>query len=107
MAAFQRLLQLLADIASRLDTTISAVATRWVLERPAVAAVIVGIGNRPRAEQNRGLVNLRLDDEDRQTIAAHLPTLPVPPGDASDLERGIDGPHVRMIKTALADSAGI
>ena len=41
-SAFQSLLQTLKSIAERHHTSIAAVATRWVLDRPGVAAAIVG-----------------------------------------------------------------
>lgn len=102
--ALQRLLELLSDIATKHDTTVDAIAARWALERPAVAAIILGIGSRSRAQQNVPLGNLQLDDEDRQSIAAHLETQAIPPGDMYDLERDTDGPHTKLIKVNLQDA---
>lgn len=102
--ALQRLLEMLAEIATRHDTTIDAVAARWVLDRPGVAAIILGIGSQSRAGQNAALGELRLDEEDRQEIAAHIESQGIPPGDMYDLERDADGRHAKIIKTNLHDA---
>ncbi len=103
--ALQRLLGLLAGIATKHDTTIDVIAARWVLDQPAVSAIILGIGSRSRARENIGLRHLQLDDEDRQSIAAHLDTQTIPPGDMYDLERDTNGPHSKIIKVNLQDSS--
>ena len=99
--AFQRLLQLLSGIASRHDTTIAAVAAHWILDRPGVAAIILGTGGSSRAKQNVGFGSLRLDAEDREKIAAQLQSQRIPPGDMYDLERDFEGRHSNIIKTNL------
>jgi aryl-alcohol dehydrogenase-like predicted oxidoreductase len=100
-AAFQTLLRLLGDIAAKHGTSISAVAVRWVLDQPAVGAVILGIGNTSRARQNLGLGSLRLGADDKQAIAELLRTQAIPSGDMYDLERDSDGPHTKIIKMNL------
>ena len=102
--ALQRLLELLSGIAIKHDTTIDAIAARWALDQPAVSAIILGIGSQSRARQNAALGHLQIDDEDRQSIAAHLKTQAIPPGDMYDLERDIDGPHTKIIKVNLQDA---
>ncbi len=103
-SALQHLLELLSGIATKHDTTVDAIAARWALDQPAVAAIILGIGSRSRAQQNVALDHLQLDDEDRQSIAAHLETQAIPPGDMYDLERDTDGPHTKIIKVNLQDA---
>ena len=98
---FQRLLRLLRKIADKHGTTIAAVAARWVLDRPSVAAIILGIGSTPRAREHMALVALALDDEDRRAIDEHLESQPRPRGDMYELERDPDGPHAKIIKTDL------
>jgi aryl-alcohol dehydrogenase-like predicted oxidoreductase len=48
------------------------VAVRAILDRPAVAGVIVGVrlGVSDNLEDNRRVFNLELDDEDRERIGA-------------------------------------
>lgn len=99
--AFQRLLGTLADVAARHGTSIATVAARWVLDQPAVAAVILGIGRRSRVAENAALATLSLDDEDRRRLRESVDALPMPPGDMYELERDPDGPHARIIRTDL------
>ncbi len=100
-ASFQALLSVLREIADKHRTSIAAVAARWVLDQPAVAAIIVGIGRASRADKNAALAGVGLDDEDRRKIRRQLESLPVPGGDMYELERDRDGPHARIIKTDL------
>ncbi len=99
--AFQKLLKLLARIAARHQTSIGAIAARWVLDQPAVAAVILGIGSKSRARENVGLSTLNLDTEDRQALTDLIQSQSVPPGDMYDLERDSSSPHAGIIKTNL------
>lgn len=104
--ALQMLLKLLADIARKHQTSISAIAVRWVLDQPGVGAVILGTGNTSRAKQNVSLSSLQLADEDRKALADLLRTQTVPPGDMYDLERDFDGPHTKIIKMNLNNGTG-
>jgi aryl-alcohol dehydrogenase-like predicted oxidoreductase len=97
----QALLNVLGATAKRLDTSIAAVATRWVLDQTAVAAVILGTGSCSRAAEHRRLQDLQLDEQARQELGALLADQPVPPGDVYELERDPHGMHARVIKTEL------
>ena len=103
-SVLQRLLGLLQEIADKHDTTVDAVAARWVLDQPAVAAIILGIGSTSRAQGNAGIGTLTFDDEDRQEINDHLASQPIPDGDMYDLERDPQGPHAKIIKSDLRDA---
>ena len=103
--AFQQLLCALSGIAEKHNTSIGGVAASWILDQPAVAAVILGTGSKSRAKQNVSVGNVRLDDDDRQVIADLLDLNKNPPGDMYDLERDFDGPHTKIIKMNLHDSA--
>lgn len=102
-SALQRMLGVLNEIADKHDTTIDAVAARWVLDQPAVAAIILGTGSTSRAQKNVGIGALTIDDEDRQKISNHLAYQPIPRGDMYDLERDPQGSHAKIIKTDLRD----
>ena len=54
--------------------SVANVATRWVLEQPAVAAVIVGarLGEREHRADNAALFSFALDEEDKTRIDAAL-----------------------------------
>jgi enamine deaminase RidA (YjgF/YER057c/UK114 family) len=59
------------------------IATRWVLEQPAVAGVIVGarLGEREHREDNLRLFSFRLEDADHALIDAALAVTKRIPGD--------------------------
>lgn len=69
---FQELLGALAAVAQKHKVSIANVAVRSVLDRPAVAGVIVGcrLGVAQHIASNRRVFDLRLDEEDRSRIAA-------------------------------------
>jgi aryl-alcohol dehydrogenase-like predicted oxidoreductase len=98
---FQTLLELLSEIANRHNTSIGAVATRWVLDQPHVAAVILGVGSRSRATENLALSKLQLSADDRRSLRQLLEKQTIPPGDMYDLERDADGPHTKIIRMNL------
>lgn len=67
---FQQLLQVLAEIAREHGVSISNVATRWVMQQPAVAAVIVGarLTDSQHRQDNRRLLDWSLTSGDMQRI---------------------------------------
>jgi aryl-alcohol dehydrogenase-like predicted oxidoreductase len=95
--AFQALLDGLGSIAERHGSSISAVASRWVLEQPEVAAVIIGARHAGHLEDCVSLFAFGLDEQDHAVIAALRGELAVPPGDVFDLEREREGPHGRIM----------
>ena len=99
--AFQRLLRQLRDIAEKHNSSITNVAARWVLDRQSVAALILGVGHKSRAEQHAGIFALSLDEEDCKAMDAQLQELTVPAGDTYELERDPEGRHAGIIKTDL------
>ncbi len=85
-AAVQAILGAAAAIAKKHGVSVANVATRWVLEQPAVAAVIVGarLGEREHRDDNLRLFSFQLDAEDHDRLnAAFAQTRPVP-GDCGD-----------------------
>lgn len=67
---FQELLVVLDDITKKHGTSISNVATRYVLEKPTVAGVIIGVrlGISEHRSDNARVFSLRLDSEDDKKI---------------------------------------
>lgn len=67
---FQELLVVLDDIAKKHGTSISNVATRYVLEKPTVAGVIIGVrlGISEHRSDNARVFSLHLDHEDDKKI---------------------------------------
>ncbi|WP_270933996.1 aldo/keto reductase [Falsiroseomonas oryzae] len=99
--AFQALLRLLDGIARRHGVSITAVATRWVLDQPHVAAAIVGARYAEHLPDNLAVFRFALDAEDRAAIDAMLARHPGPQGDFYALERDRTGPHGRIMKYEL------
>ena len=100
-AAFQALLRTLKEIGDRHGVSIATVATRWVLEQPAVAAAIVGARYADRIGDTLAVFTLQLDPEDHSAIGAILAAHPGPGGDTYALERDKTGPHGRIMKYDL------
>jgi aryl-alcohol dehydrogenase-like predicted oxidoreductase len=67
---FQELLVVLGDIAKKHGTSISNVATRYVLEKPTVAGVIIGVrlGISEHRSDNARVFSSRLDYDDNKKI---------------------------------------
>ena len=102
--AFQQLLDALAGVAARRHADLSAVATRWVLGQPAVAAAIVGMRSDRSVESALRILDLELDQHDRQSIAAAVPQ--TPPGDVYELERVSGSAHAAIMKYDLNREVG-
>jgi aryl-alcohol dehydrogenase-like predicted oxidoreductase len=99
--AFQALLRLLDGIARKHGVSITAVATRWVLDQPQVAGAIVGARYAEHLPDNLAVFRFALDAEDRAAIADLLARHPGPQGDFYALERDRTGPHGRIMKYEL------
>jgi len=99
--AFQALLWALRQVADRHGCDIATVATRAVLDRPGVAAAIVGATSAAHLEAHGAIGTLSLTDEDRAVLAAVTAQRRGPPGDVYTLERDRNGPHGRIMKYEL------
>jgi aryl-alcohol dehydrogenase-like predicted oxidoreductase len=91
-------------VGARHDASIAATATRWVLDRPGVAGVILGLGRRARRGENRALFDLGLDGDDLSRLDPLFG--PGPRGDVYELEREPGGPHAAILRTDLNRGAG-
>jgi aryl-alcohol dehydrogenase-like predicted oxidoreductase/enamine deaminase RidA (YjgF/YER057c/UK114 family) len=85
-AAFQRVLAAAAAVARRLGVPIATVASRYVLDQPAVAAVIVGarLGERSHIADSARIFAVTLDAASRAELDAAIATLAPIPGDCGD-----------------------
>jgi aryl-alcohol dehydrogenase-like predicted oxidoreductase/enamine deaminase RidA (YjgF/YER057c/UK114 family) len=83
---FQGVLVALAEVAARHGVSIANVASRWVLEQPAVGTVIVGarLGEREHRADNLQLFSFALDAEDHARIDKALAATKRIPGDCGD-----------------------
>ena len=100
-AQFQQLLRALKTIAMRHAVSLAAVAIRWVLEQPGVAAAIVGARYADRIASTLEVFSFRLDAQDRALLEPILAACPGPAGDPYALERDKSGPHGRIMKYDL------
>ena len=85
-APFQQLLQAAQTVARKHGVSIATVASRWVLDQPGVAGVIVGarLGQSAHIEETARLFRFTLDAEDlAQLTTAQGALLPIP-GDCGD-----------------------
>jgi aryl-alcohol dehydrogenase-like predicted oxidoreductase len=98
---FQELLQVLGRIAVRHGTDIASIATRVVLDRPGVAAAIVGATNTAHLQAHGRIGALRLDAGDLAAISAVTERRLGPVGDVYALERDRNSPHGRIMKYEL------
>jgi aryl-alcohol dehydrogenase-like predicted oxidoreductase len=99
--AFQRLLHVVHRIAQRHETTIGAVAIRWVLDQPAVGSVIVGARNASHLAPTLRALSLVLDASDRDALSEVLDAHPGPAGDCYTLERDRSGRHGAIMRYNL------
>jgi aryl-alcohol dehydrogenase-like predicted oxidoreductase/enamine deaminase RidA (YjgF/YER057c/UK114 family) len=85
-SALQRVLRAAAGVARRHGVSIANVATRYVLEQPAVGGVIIGarLGEREHIADNLQLFSFSLTDADRAELQAVLATLIPIHGDCGD-----------------------
>jgi len=103
-ALFQQLLASLRAIAAKHGVDIASVATRAVLDRPRVAAAIVGATNTAHLAAHAQIASLNLDDDDRASLAAATSQSVGPLGDVYTLERDRHGPHGQIMKYELNNS---
>lgn len=80
--------QVLQGIADKHSTSLSNVASRWVLQRPAVPAVILGARNALHVPDHRQLFSFSLDEADLAAIQEVLDAGQQPEGDCYTWERG-------------------
>ncbi len=75
--ALQRLLRALAGVAERHGVSIANVASRYILEQPAVAGVIIGarLGQSDHVDDNRRLFAFTLTAQDHDEITRRRATL--------------------------------
>jgi aryl-alcohol dehydrogenase-like predicted oxidoreductase len=98
---FQRLLEVLHTIATKYDTDIASVASRLILSRPQVAAVIIGAVDASHLPSNSRITDLTLSAADTAAVAAVTGQRRGPKGDIYELERDRTGPHGRIMKYDL------
>lgn len=99
---FQELLQVLATAAGKHGTDIATIASRAMLDRPQVAAVIVGAINCSHLKAHGQIGSIELDEEDLGAIAAVTDYRRGPRDDVYILERDRTGRHGQIMKYQLS-----
>ena len=84
--ALQRVLNATSAVAARHGVSMANVASRFILDQPGVAGVIIGarLGERQYIDDTLRLFALALSDDDRREIRAALAALQPIPGDCGD-----------------------
>ncbi|MBP7779206.1 MAG: aldo/keto reductase [Acidobacteria bacterium] len=103
---FQRLLAVLADVATRHGVSMGTVAVAWVLAQPQVAGVIVGARNAAHLSDTILAASLTLDGDDLAALGAVLAEGEGVTGDVYDLEREKGGQHAAIMRYDLNAQAG-
>ena len=104
-ALYQELLEVLQNIAGKHGVGVGTVAIRYVLDRPGVAAAIVGGWSASHLEDNLRLFGLRLDQEELDSIRSVIDRCEGPEGDVYALERKPDGAHAAIMRYNLNRSS--
>lgn len=98
---FQELLCALECIARKLDCDIATVASKAILDRSGVSAVIVGVNGGGHLHANAKITSVRLDAADMAAVDSVLRRRKGPSGDTYTLERDRHGRHGRIMKYEL------
>ncbi|MEZ5292513.1 MAG: aldo/keto reductase [Vicinamibacterales bacterium] len=101
---FQALLEAVDRVARRHAVSPGAVAIRFVLDRPQVAAAIVGATSARHLASTLQAATLALTDEDRADLDAVLARRRGPAGEVYALEREKGGRHAGIMKYELNQS---
>jgi aryl-alcohol dehydrogenase-like predicted oxidoreductase len=104
--AYQRLLGAAAEVARKHATSVSAVGIRWVLDRAAVGAVIVGARDGRHLARTLAAEGLALDAEDRGRLDRAAAGAAGPQGDTYTLERVKGGRHAGIMRYDLNATSG-
>ena len=84
----QSLLGVLREVADKHNVDIAEVSSKWVLQRPAVGAIILGARNASHVTQHRKIFGFDLDKEDLDKIERKLNEGNSPKSDVYSWERG-------------------
>ena len=98
---FQQLLTVLKQIADKHSVGLSAIASRAMLDKPDVAAVIIGARTARHLEKTLQVFDVQLDMQDRAEINSVLSQRTGPSGAVYALEGDKTGRHGRIMKYNL------
>lgn len=102
---FQELLRLLFAVAQEHNTTLTNIATRYILDQPQVGGVIIGARNADHIDANLQVGDIKLTRMNKSQLTALLDGFSHPPGDVFDIERDKTGKHGRIMRYNLNEPA--
>lgn len=98
---FQQLLLVLHEIGQEQGVPLSAVAMRYMLDQPQVAAIIIGARSDSHLPETLAAFDVQLSAANLQSIEQILQQRQGPFGEVYALERDRKGPHGRIMKYNL------
>ncbi|MCE7997118.1 MAG: aldo/keto reductase [Roseivirga sp.] len=99
--SFQNALQTLRILADKYQVGIAEVASRYILQKPKVGGVIIGVRNRNHLAALQQLSGFELQQEDMGIIRQLVAKSAGPNGHVYDLERDKEGKHGRIMRYNL------
>ena len=85
--AYQELLLLLEKTAHKYNVGISQLASRYILDKEGVAAVVIGVRNSRHVDDNVRIFSFDLSEIDREEITSFIRQFPIIEGEPFELER--------------------
>ncbi len=101
MAIFQKILRSLKKIADKHSVGVAEVATQYILQKPRVAAAIIGARNTDHLDHIKDIDSFRLDSEDLGEIQEVVSKAKGPSGPVYGLERDRTSRHGMIMKYNL------
>ena len=98
---FQELLANLHNIAKKHSVGVAEIATKYILNKRHVGAVIIGARNRSHLEKLQRIFTFDLDQEDIDQLNTYIKSTKGPKGPIYALERDKTGKHGRIMKYNL------
>ncbi|QIQ22090.1 aldo/keto reductase [Zophobihabitans entericus] len=98
---YQKLLKLMKEIGLKRGCSLSNVATMYVLNKPAVAAAIIGTRSERHILSNQQIFKAELLPEDYKAIDKLINQYPIIDGEPFELERLEGGKHRNIMKMNL------
>jgi aryl-alcohol dehydrogenase-like predicted oxidoreductase len=102
---FQELLRTLQDVARRHAVSIANVASRYVLDRSQVGAIVIGARSAEHLADNLRVFSFALDAHDYAAIEAVLSRSTGPAGDVYEIDRAENRDALEEVKTSYFDVA--
>ena len=101
---FQELLKVLRTIADKYHVGVAEIASKYVLQKPMVASVIIGARNNKHLNNLKKLDYFNLNNDDLEAISKIIDISKGPYGPCYELERDKTGKHGSIMKYNLNES---